>query len=123
MYSVYLIAAIILGSIDWWIKGRKKWEDNTEFERGWSWHLFMFAPYLVFVIYMSYLNGWENLFFILVYINQDATFYYHKSVRLDSLQYNSWFPDKEHPLWKEGEFYWLCVFIINGALICLNILF
>lgn len=117
MYQVFLVTAVFLGWLDWRLKGQYEWDELDELRKGWSWHLYMFVPYFVLCLTLSYLYGWENLFFLFGYINQDAVFYIIKSFKTGKLEYNSWFPADRNPLWDNARFYYVTVAVINGALI------
>jgi|GEM_PF-6591617 len=120
MYTVSLILCFIIFFIDWNLKGRKAWKDNSEFEKGWSWHLLWFGVYAIFI----YLNAqglkWYYLIFIINYITEDAFYYLWKSYKTKKLLYNSWFPTKKKPFFKGTSGYYLFVITVNLFLIIIT---
>ncbi len=75
-YFSVLAIAIVVGVLDYILKGSVAWEDLPELFRGFSWHNTMSGLYLVLVTLLAYSHGnWLLLIGFIGLINEDFSFW------------------------------------------------
>ena len=91
-FLLYL-PAIAWGIVDFDVKALYEWQALPEFVQGWSWHIFIFICYLATVWFVVWLWKKPPKFYLagmLLFVNEDVTFYILKSLALCEFWWNSW---------------------------------
>ena len=109
-YFAILIIAVVVGVLDYLLKGSVPWENLPELFKGFSWHNTMSALYLVAVTLFAYSHGnWFYLIGMLGLINEDFSFWMIR-----------WFVDNE--LSYVPIFKWITIKIYIFILVICNVI-
>lgn len=92
-YFVVLLVNVGFGFIDAGVKAFWNWNDLPEFFQGWSWHIFLFTVYTMFLFFISKIRRfsiWSILGSLFLWIDEDVTYYFIKSIGTKHFYWNSW---------------------------------